>query len=245
MTLSFSSCMHIQIKWVTLWLSVQPSPKQLSYLPIKRFKISSVMSCPSFSRIKTRAVTASTMSRAQGLPAVWWADAGMIMPSPGLMSQSKSSPEHTTQIGLGFFVLKRNPNSKCSDLFGLRICISKLTKCGWVALLTQWTLLLYSFKMLWYFFLLKDYFCYALIPPLCSISPQRDATLSDGCFLFFQSQCRELSSIVFMIKMKIYLKQIISILINIIFITQVFPLFSCNSPPESVNGSLHHPPSCV
>lgn len=93
MTLSFSSCMHIQIKWEPmLWLSMLPSRKQLSYLPIKRFKISPVMSCPSLSRIKTRAVRASAVSPAQGLPTVRWADAGMIMPSPGLMSLSKSSP---------------------------------------------------------------------------------------------------------------------------------------------------------
>lgn len=37
---------------------------------------------------KDRAVTASGMSL--GLPAVWWADVDMIMPSPGLMSLSKS-----------------------------------------------------------------------------------------------------------------------------------------------------------
>lgn len=105
MTLSFSSCMHIQIKWEPmLWLSMLPSWKQLSYLPIKRFRISPVMSCPSLSRIKTRAVRASAVSPAQGLPTVRWADAGMIMPSPGLMSLSKSSPtavvSHASLSGL-------------------------------------------------------------------------------------------------------------------------------------------------
>lgn len=147
MTLSFSSCMHIQIKWEPmLWLSMLPSWKQLSYLPIKRFKISPVMSCPSLGRIKTRAVTASAVSSAQGLPTVRWADAGMIMPSPGLMSLSKSSPtavvSHASRSGLalnawlGWFffcfaaIWNSNPTepSLGSDSFGLTTWICQHTE---------------------------------------------------------------------------------------------------------------------
>lgn len=146
--------MHIQIKWEPmLWLSMLPSWKQLSYLPIKRFRISPVMSCPSLSRIKTRAVRASAVSPAQGLPTVRWADAGMIMPSPGLMSLSKSSPtavvSHASLSGPAlnawlrcfffcfFFAAIWNSNPieprLCSDSFGLPTCICKRTERGWVA----------------------------------------------------------------------------------------------------------------
>lgn len=119
----------------------------------------------------------------------------------------------------------------CSDMFGLRVHISEQTKCGYVHscidAVKEQRFLLFLDALIFFFFL-KTIFCCSLISSLCSILPQRDATLSDGCVLFFfslslsesvqgielyvsKSRPSLFHKIVFMVKRKLYTKLVIII----------------------------------
>lgn len=156
-----------------------------------------------------------------GLPAVWLADVGMIIPSPELMSLFKSCLTAVISHRLYCVCGVKNkawPRMHDSDLFFFFfqfLCFllwyeSWLSDTNWTRSLfwLGWSQSTYFWvNQMWirsflhwcsegaeipfvsgcfdFFFLLKTIFCCSLISRLCSILPQRDATLSDGWGFYF------------------------------------------------------------